>query len=120
MQQTARGHNHARLAKAALRYLFCEPGALTGMGHVPRQAFDRDEAATFSLMRRDLTRSNRFAIFKNGARIIVPRTRSCRSRCWEKSQAGLANRRLTQTPYKLELSPIRPPLQVRAGLAFFA
>ncbi len=199
MQQTARGHDHARLAKATLRHLFCEPGALTGMGHVPRQAFDRDEAATFSLMRRDLTRSNRFAIFKNGARpanadtaaklrageskriadypderrigihvedvaraihrdgdfahsgirlvrndlrsfsdsigetelshyyllfdlcrIIVPRTRSCRSRCWEKSQAGLANRRLTQTPYKLELSPIRPPLQVRAGLAFFA
>ena len=68
MQQTARGHNHARLAKAALRHLFCEPGALTGMGHVPRQAFDRDEAAPCSLMGRDLTRSNRFAIFKNGAR----------------------------------------------------
>jgi hypothetical protein len=68
VQQTARGHNHARLAKAALRHLFCEPGTLTGMGHVPRQAFDRDEAAPCSLMGRDLTRSNRFAIFKNGAR----------------------------------------------------
>ena len=68
VQQSARGHDHAGLAKSALRHIFREPGALTRMRYIRRQAFDREETATSGVVRRNLAGSNGSAIFEHSAR----------------------------------------------------
>ncbi len=66
-QESAGVENHPGLAKAALRDVFFDPGALAGMARVGREAFDGGKRTLGRLPRRDLTGTERFAVFQDGA-----------------------------------------------------
>src|SRR4051812_19661998 len=67
-QQGARGHDHTRLAITALGYVFLDPGALTRMIAVPRQAFDRSETAAGCGRAWDLAGPYRLPVVQDGTR----------------------------------------------------
>ena len=67
-QQGSHTHDHARLAIAALRDLFIDPGLLHGMQPIlASQSFDRRDRFALQVRNRQYARSNRLAIDVDGA-----------------------------------------------------
>ena len=66
-QERARRHDHSRLAISALRHVFFDPRALTGMARIWRQALNCHKTSRRSFRRGNLASAQRLSVFKDGA-----------------------------------------------------